>query len=239
MKQILRNISILSISVLVSIGTAKAQTTIFEQDGANNELTPSDWIITNDMGFSSPSEIVIGKQESGTLALNDHQIYKDVTCEIHLNANPGSQFPITFNGYNGAKLTHIFTYKQHNGDGINRLLFTFDSNTFNSIDLKEMVFKNNANMIIKINYIKITGVKTSGLFTEELNAFDVKVSPENIIVDSKMDGTLNIYNALGQVQGTYSIIKGENTLSNATQGLLFLALANSENKMVSRKKIMR
>ncbi|HLV41818.1 MAG TPA: hypothetical protein VKY37_06040 [Brumimicrobium sp.] len=241
MKIILQSIAALSVSAMLSIGSTQAQAvTIFEQNGASNQMTPQSWTITGDLGFSTSALIVIGSNETGTLNLNDQQFYKDVTCEIHLNADLSTQFPITFNGYSGGELTHLFTYKQHNGDGINRLLFTFDSGSFSPTDLKEMVFSNTQSKVIKIDYIKITGIPTTAsIGMEDTESFNVTVNPNDLIINSKTPGTLNIYNSIGQLQGAYTIGSGENTVHNSTLGMSFLVLTDSNNELISRKKIMR
>ena len=239
MKKNLLHIAILSISLFVSVGAVKAQVTIFEQDGALQQMTPASWTITNDMGFSNNTQISIGKNEKGTLALNNTVVYKDVTIEIHLaNGNPNTQFPITFNSFGSGKLTQLVTYKLNGG--MNKILFTFVSPTFTPINLKEMVFTNNTANAVKISYIKITGIPTSaGLDLENSGSFDVKVNPNNLIINSETEGTLSVFNSIGQVEGTYTLTKGENTVMNSTKGMSFLVLTNSNNELIGRKKIMR
>lgn len=241
MKQIILNISVLLISLMVSIGTVKSQTTIFEQDGANNEFVFNEW----DMGdcsycFANTDKITIASGESGTLSINNTSKYKDIKVELHFDhALNNSTFTFDLDVEEpGSTLSETIVYADAT-TGNQYCYAKVDYNNSPAIKINKMMFSNPSESI-KITYIKITGVMvTASLDSEELNIFDVSTSPEHLVIDSEMDGTLNVYNALGQVDGTYNISKGENTISNSTQGLMFLVFSSTDEKMVTRKKIMR
>lgn len=241
MKQILRNISLLSISLMVSIGAVKAQETILKQDGANNEFVVSQW----DMGtcgfcFATPPLVTIAKNEAGILAISNTAKYKNIKVELRFD-HPLNNVTFTFDlavQDPNASLTETGVYAD--ATTTNQYCDAIiNYNNTSGFEINKMKLSNPSENV-KISYIKITGTKvTTSLASEETNTFDVSISPEQLIIDSEMDGTLHIYNALGQVEGSYDITKGENTISNSTQGLMFLVLSDSNTKMVSRKKIMR
>ncbi len=241
MKQILQKISILSISILVSIGAAKAQTTIFLQDGANDEFVNSQWDF-GACGFCmvNTDKVSIQGGEAGTLTINNSNKYKNISIELrfdHPTNNATFTFDLTIENAVGSAQTEYNIY----GDATTGNQYAFAIKDFNNptgFELKKMTFSNPSKNL-NITYIKITGEQTVSIDNEELDAFDVKVGTDYLTIDSKTNGTLNIYNSLGQIEGTYSITAGENIIPNTTQGLLFLSLTNSENEMITRKKIMR
>lgn len=240
MKQILLKTSLFSIALFASISAAKAQDIIIEQDGANEEFVISQWDFSSAFSFASKEKITIEENESGTLTIdNSSNEYKSIEVELRFN------FPL-----NNSTATFDLAIKEP-GDVLKETTNYIDATTGNEyaytivkyqnstgFKINEMVLSNPSKSL-NINYIKISGEKTSGLSTEELNAFDMAISSENIMIDSKMDGTLNIYNTLGETINTYSIKKGENKISNATQGLMFLVLSNTDGEVVTRKKALR
>lgn len=241
MKQILLNISLLSISLLVSAGAVIAQTTILEQDGASNQFVGTEWVNMSSGSFPTTSKVAFLQSGAGTLNINNTSTsYKNIKVEVrfdHPTNNASFSFDLAVKETGDElKKTGVI------GDATGVMPYAYQIVEYNNptgFKINQMVFSNPSKNL-NITYIKITGTATNaGIDSEELNAFEVKVSPENITIDSKIDGTLSVYNSLGQVEGTYIITKGENILSNATQGLLFLALTDTNNKMVTRKKIMR
>ena len=241
MKQILQKISILSFSVLVSIGAVKSQTTIFLQDGANDEFVNSQWAFGS-CGFCmvNTDKVSIQNGEAGTLTINNSNQYKNISVELrfdHPTNNATFTFDLAIEDNNSAIIKNWDIY----GDATTGNQYAFAIVNFNNpseFELKKMTFSNPSKNL-NITYIKITGDQTAAIDKEELDAFEVKVGPDYLTIDSKTNGTLNVYNAMGQIEGTYSITEGKNTIPNTTKGILFLALTNSENKMITRKKIMR
>lgn len=241
MKQILLKISTLSTALLLSLGGMNAQTVILEQNGATNDFVASQWSDMCTFCIPNTTEISIQKQESGTLNLNNvSNKYKNIEIELRFD-HPLNNFAFTFDlaikdPGNELKETNQF------GDATGAVKpYAYKIVKFNNSTpyrIKKMIFSN-PSKTLKINYIKITGEELASIDTEDLNSFNVNVLSESIMIDSKMDGTLQVFNALGQVEGTFDITKGENTISNSTQGLMFLVLSDTESKMVSRKKVMR
>lgn len=74
---------------LFAVTTLNAQTTIVELDGANGEFVVNDWTLTGPNAFASDANgIVIDDGESGALAINNTNLYSNISVEIEfVNTN--------------------------------------------------------------------------------------------------------------------------------------------------------
>jgi hypothetical protein len=234
MKHILQNIAVFSISVFISLGAVKAQTTILERDGANNEFVVADWTLTS--SFANPNQVNITSGNDGTLAIANTSAYTDIQVEIHFSQSQTISFDLELKAP-AINLTQIGVISDNSG-AVNKAIVSFSNSL--GLPLNEMIISN-PNMTVGIIYLKITGVLdgSSSVMNEDIDSFDVTVNQESLILNSETEGTLNIFNNVGQLQSTHTISKGQNTVMNSTKGLSFLVLTNSRNGLISRKKIMR
>jgi|SRR5690554_813213 len=233
MKHILLNIAVISISAFISMGAAKAQTVILEQDGANDEFVEADWELTS--SFGSPSQINITNGNDGTLTIANSAAYKNIKVEIHLSQANAISFDLEIEGPIASQSSSVTSDATGSP---NKAIVSFNNTT--AIALNKLRISN-PTMTMGLIYLKITGVLdgTSSVMNEDLNTFDVTVNQESLILNAEAEGTLNIFNNVGQLQSTHTINKGENVILNSTKGLSFLVLTNSESNLVSRKKILR
>lgn len=235
MKHILLNIAVISISAFISMGAAKAQTTILEQDGANDEFVVAEWTTSDPFSLVGTDKVNIQTNDQGILSISNSLAYKNIKVELHFSQTNTISFDLKIEGASANQTSSVTSDATGSP---NKAVVSFNNTT--AIALNKMTISNTS-MTMGLIYLKITGVLdgTSSVMNENLNTFDVTVNQESLILNSEAEGTLNIYNNVGQLQSTHTISQGENTVMNSSKGLSFLVFTNSDNGMVSRKKILR
>ncbi|PKR79420.1 hypothetical protein CW751_15230, partial [Brumimicrobium salinarum] len=92
-----------------------------------------------------------------------------------------------------------------------------------------------------ITYLKITGTpdNTSAIVDETNEQFNIVVNENQLNIVAQTNGTIRIFNNIGQLQGEFNIVTGENDIPHTTQGVSFLVFTNASNNLISRKKILK
>lgn len=234
MKHNLLNITVAALSTLFSLGAVTGQTTILEQDGANNEFVVADWTLTN--SFANPDKVNITSGNDGTLSISNTSAYTNIKVELHFSQPNSISFNIDISGPNGNEAMNSIISDATGTP--NKAVVSFNNAT--GLVLDEMKISN-PSMTMGIIYLKITGELdgTNAIAKEDFDLFMVKVNPESLLIHTETEGQLSIYNDAGQLTSSHQIFKGENTIANASKGISFLVFTNTNKEVLSRKKIMR
>ncbi|MBW7868941.1 MAG: hypothetical protein H3C31_11505 [Brumimicrobium sp.] len=240
MKKILLKTVAISLALFTYAQTTLAQQTIVEFDGANNEFVITDWTVTGP-GFPLPDKISITANESGTLAINNNNTYKNITVKVLFkkqNQAPASSIMCNYEikDNNGVAKTKTGLISDNTSATENVLIYNFN----NSDEFKIKSFRlYNPDKAATIVYIKISG--TLATLDVEDNYLDFKViaQPEFLTISSEKEATLSIFTITGQSLGNYIIHTGDNTIMNNAKGVLLLVLTDEKNAVIGRKKIMK
>ncbi|WP_417265658.1 hypothetical protein [Brumimicrobium sp.] len=236
MKHNLLNITVAALSTLFSLGAVTGQTTILEQDGANNEFVVEDWTTNDPFSIVGTDKVNIQTNDEGILSISNTSAYTNIKVELHFSQPNSISFNMDISGPNGNEAMNSIISDATGTP--NKAVVSFNNET--GLVLDEMKISN-PSMTMGIIYLKITGELdgTNAIATEDFDLFMVKVNPESLLIHTETEGQLSIYNDAGQLTSSHQISKGENTIANASKGISFLVFTNANKEVLSRKKIMR